>query len=299
MPSRRKTKPPPQFSFVTLDFDGTAVSWLNIHSGAVRRHAAYWGGPVKHQEKNDVARPQRTYTSIISSTDTTSYLQNSDESAPGCVVDSKDAKSISSRFNAGRKFQRCVEPDVLQHLPPVSSEIKAAAAASGLGLSTLKFLGEEFAKRFLLFDHEDYSVMFSGFLLHNYAYSMALTGRGSKRKLLELKAHVIRCVGAKLKSSNGVLSPQCLSSIHALAAPLVCLLSQELPQNLSVGEYLIASMQDDCLCCPDSAETAQRNLRERNIHRRAMRRLLADSSTIYRDADNFSLLQYVSRRMNM
>jgi len=51
MPSRKHIKPPPTFSFVTLEFEAKETRWLKIHSGAVRSHSAYWGGPARHRRQ--------------------------------------------------------------------------------------------------------------------------------------------------------------------------------------------------------------------------------------------------------
>jgi hypothetical protein len=57
MPRRRDREPPPKYSFVIVEPKGNDVSWLKVHSGSVRSHAAYWGGPgkVQHEdEKNSI-----------------------------------------------------------------------------------------------------------------------------------------------------------------------------------------------------------------------------------------------------
>ena len=148
-------------------------------------------------------------------------------------------------------------------------------------------------------DDEDHSIMSSACLLLSYAYSMALTGQGTKTVLLALKSHVIQRLSAKMKSSNGLLSPRCLTAILALAAPIVCLVSQDLPKRLSMWDYLMASMQDNYLCSPESAETAQRALHERMVHRQATRRHFVHTKVGFQDADSVALLRYISNCINM
>jgi hypothetical protein len=141
--------------------------------------------------------------------------------------------------------------------------------------------------------------MFSGCQLLAYAHSMALTGDGTKTVLLELKTQVIRRISATMKSSDGFLSPWSLTAILALGAPIVCLVSQDLPKRLSIREYINASMQDYSLCCQDSADIAHRALDERLVHRQALYRLLLKSSSCCTDAEGLALLQYVSNCVKM
>jgi hypothetical protein len=59
MPRRRNEAPPPKYSFITVESKGSDVSWLKVHSGSVRRHAAYWGGPSKSQREDEKNREKR------------------------------------------------------------------------------------------------------------------------------------------------------------------------------------------------------------------------------------------------
>lgn len=212
---------------------------------------------------------------------------------------SKAENDSTSPPQAGVDSPRHLDTDPLQHLPPLPSEIKATRTYFAAGVTTFEFFGGGFVQRFLKFDHHDYSIMFSGCLLLSYAYSMALTGLGTKTVLLELKSQVIRCISAKMKSSNSLLSPRCLTAILALGSPIVCLVSQDLPMGLSIWDYINASMRADYLCCQASAQIAQRALDERTVHRLAMRRLFVKSLASAQDPDSFALLQYVSNCMNM
>ena len=102
-----------------------------------------------------------------------------------------------------------------------------------------------------------------------------------------------------MRSSVGLLGPQCLTAILALENPVVYMVSQDLPQCLSISEYIHVSAQEDYLCCPASANTAQHALEEQIVHRHAMRRLFSKSNASSQDADNLALLQYVSNCINM
>jgi hypothetical protein len=128
---------------------------------------------------------------------------------------------------------------------------------------------------------------------------MALTGRGTKTVLLELKSQVIRRISAKMKFSDSLLSPRCLTAILALEAPIVCLMSQDLPKSLSIWDYINASMRHDYLCCQESADVAYAALDERIVHRQAMHRLFLKSFAGIQDAVGLALLQYISNSINM
>ena len=295
MPSRKHIKPPPTFSFVTLEFEAKETRWLKIHSGAVRSHSAYWGGPARHrrQAKKHTAEQQ-------GDTNTTTHVDGKSAFGRGSTK-RKDVKAITVTpiRAAGSGSPRYIEPDNLHYLPSGASDIRALGPSFAAGLSTFKFCGERFVKQFVMLDHADYSIMFSGCLLLSYAYSMALTGQGTKTLLPELKGQVIRHISARMKASNGLLSPRCLIAILALGAPIVCLVSQHLPKCLSICEYITASMDEDYLCCQESADTAQSALNERIVHRQAIRRLFFRSNASFQDADSLALLQYVSNYMNL
>ena len=142
--------------------------------------------------------------------------------------------------------------------------------------------------------------MFNAFILLSYAYTLALTGHGSKKVLLELKGQVIRLLNARIKTSDGYLSPRCLTMILALGSPVVCLLSQDLPKRLSVWEYNNTELDNGFLCCrPESAEKARKALEERIVHRQAMSRILSKSRGDSQDVESLELLQYLSNCVTM
>jgi hypothetical protein len=311
MPSRKNIKPPPNFSFVTLEYKPKEISWVKVHSGVARSHAAYWGGSAKHrrQGSKQIAGQQGGSTASSSYTEKDS---NSHDDAkptfdnPGApnvrhrpLTKPKDAKATPLPPQIVNKFLRCLVPDKLQHLPSFLPEIKVAGPAFATGLPTFNFYGEEFVNQFIMFNHEDFSVMFSGCLLQSYAHSMALTGQGSQTILLRLKGHVIRRISDRIKSSEGLLSPRCLTAILALAAPIVCLVSRDLPKSLSVWDYINASMQGSHLCCPESAMRAQSAFNERIIHEEAARKFLTRSHATFQDADSVALFRYISNCLEL
>src|ERR1700761_2911777 len=190
MPSRRKDiAHHPKFTFVSLEFEAKGKSWIKIHSGAPRSHAAYWGGPAKHQRQDEKqitgsTNPKVTKTALLSIT----------------------ATHTPHDLGVGH----------LQIVSSIPLEISPIAGRPSTDLPMFKFCGESFVKRFLLSEHEDNSVLHNGFELISYAHSMALTGQGSRSKLLGLKGQVIRRVSAKMEASDGLLNPRCLTAVLAL-----------------------------------------------------------------------------------
>jgi hypothetical protein len=311
MPSRKTIRPPPNFSFVPLELEGKETSWLKVHSGAARSHAAYWGGSARHQRQEKCQAAEQQDNAVAPASDTDRNASPANDTKPifryfvaptvrrRNLSKSKTTKDTIRSMQAGSAPLYHIEPNNLQYLPSVPPEIKVTGLRFASGLTTFEFCGTAFVKRFVMIDHEDYSIMFSGFLLLSYAYSMALTGHGTKLALLELKEQVIGRIRAKIKSSDGLLSPQCLTAILALGAPIVCLVSRDLPQSLSVWDYIMATMRDDYLCCPASADKAESALDERIVHRQALCRLFIKSYSNFRDAESLALLQYVANCINM
>lgn len=285
MPSRRNVKSPPKFSLVTLEFTGNETSWLKLHSRASRSHAAYWGGPVKHQRrgKKQISEQQENITSSVSNV---------------------DGRSVALKHQAAVAPLRQLTLDCLQQFPTLPPEIRAIVSHSAACSSLLEFCGAAFTKQFVMCGHEDYPILFTATLLLSYAHSMGLTGTGKKTVLLELKSQIIRRISAKMRSSNGLLGPRCLTGILALGAPVVCLVSQDLPKRLSIQDFTNASMQDDVLCCQRKyadqyADLAVGSLEEGTIHRQAVQRVLSGNTASFRDADSIALLQYISNNLSM
>jgi hypothetical protein len=198
-----------------------------------------------------------------------------------------------------QQLQPNIEQDVMQYLPPHEHSVAVADSPLVSRLAVLRFFGEAFVKQFLMLDHDDYSIMFSGCVLLSYANTMALSGSGTKRILLELKGQVISQISAKIESSDGLLSPQCLIAILALGSPIVCLVSQDLPHLLSIWEYINVSQYADYLCCQSSADRAQQDLDERKVHWQALGDMFSKINGIFRDEESLSLLLYLSYSMGL
>jgi hypothetical protein len=307
MPLRKHTKPPPRFTFVTPEFEGNEMRWLKTHSDAARSHAAYWGGPAKHQWQTNKENKSRKESINIPVT-------NADKRP------SPNGANLQFRCSAARNIQRhgstklanmktlssggqCVmpryiEPNYSKYLPSLPTEIKAIGSSSA-SLTTFKFYSEDFMRQFVMVNNEDCAMMFSSCLLLSYAHSMALTGRGTTMTLLELKSQVMCHLSAKMNLSDGLLSPRCLTAIVALGAPIVCLVSRDLPRGLSIQEYINITLEEDYLCSQESAVIALRSLDEQIVHRQALCKLFLKTNTKYRDPDSIALLQYISNHINL
>ena len=133
MPSRKKTRHPPKFSFVATEFDANVPNRLKKHSGAARSHAAYWGGAVKrqHQGYKQIAEKEHTIATPVSNRDkdsTSRYITTPDSS---CVAAPsvrrqrspklQNGKVISLPLGTGSALLCHIKTDNLQHLPAVPS----------------------------------------------------------------------------------------------------------------------------------------------------------------------------------
>lgn len=310
MPLAKHVTPLPRFCFVTQENETKDMSWFKKRSGAARRHAAYWGGPGKRQSQAKKQTPERQEENATSDSNIDNHSSQCDSKLETCCFASlakqyrastklQNVKAVCVTSKTASEFPCHIESCHLQYLPSVPAEIRKTGPLFAAGLLIFEFYGESFVKRFLRVNHEDHSIMFSGCILLSYAYYMALTGHGTKTVLLELKGQVIRRLSAKMTSSNDLLSPQCLTAILALGAPIVCLVSRDLPQRLSITQYIKVSMEEDYLCCQQSANAAQRSLDETIVHRQAMQRLLVRGGRSFKDTNSLALLQYVSNCINM
>lgn len=308
MPSRtrKKAKPPPSLSFVTPYVGPHGVTWLKVHSGAARSHAAYWGGPERNHYPDKEQIEQQRNPNCASHTDNDFGINGSAKSASSPFPDptvrrcrstkAANAKVTTPPSNGGEEppHQECASE------LPLPFEIRSSGSSFEADLSTFEFLGERFVKEFLMVDSKEYPIMYSSYHLLNYAYSMAFTGIGTKTDLLKLKGRLIRHISESIKSSEGVLRPRCLTAILALGAPVVCLASQELPNGRNMGDYIHGSPQGEFLCCrPESATAGRRALNEQIVHRQPMRKFFLTSSANFQDADSLVLLQYLSNHINI
>ncbi|KAN0116953.1 hypothetical protein V8E51_002930 [Hyaloscypha variabilis] len=269
--------------------------------GSERSHVAR--GEKRRENRELPTEGEQPPTSTPSSrteSDSESVEDSSTVTVPGRLRKTRtNAKGTISPRRTTISLPYEIGDDILQHLPPHDP----SAVATGVPLesrpSTFKFFGEAFVKQFLMTDHEDYSIMLSGCMLVSYANTMALSGSGTKAALLGLKGQVINRINAKIESSGGLLSPQCLVAILALGAPIVCLVSQDLPHSLSIWDYINITQHAEYLCCTSFAEIAQNAHDERKVHSQAMYNLFSKISGRFRDQDSFSLLLYLSNYMDL
>lgn len=302
MPLRKHTKAPPRFTFVTPEFEGNEIRWLKTHSDAARSHAAYWGGPAKRQRQTGKESEANKESTPVHNTITNKrshrrranlqfYCFASDTIQRHEAPRPKNTKAMSS--TAGYDI-----PNYPRCLPSLIPEGRGSNAFS-TDLTAFRFYNEDFIRRFVMVDNQDCPMILSSCLLLSYAHYMALTGHGTTTVLLELKSQVMHRLSAEMSLSHGLLSPRCLTAIVALGAPIVCLLSRDMPQGLSIREHIDATLEEDYLCNEQSAAIAQCSLEEQIVHRHALAKLFLKTSANFQDADSLALLQYISNYINM
>jgi hypothetical protein len=145
MPCRENTKRRPNFAFVSVGLEAKEVTWLKLHSGAIRSHAAYWGGSAKHQRK---------HATRIASPDTDQDSTSRSDTEPnfGYNVDRTDQMPI----HLPDPFTY-IQHDDMQHFPTVPSKVRETGLSFIGGLATFRFFGERFVRNFFTLDHEDCS----------------------------------------------------------------------------------------------------------------------------------------------
>ncbi|KAL7794938.1 hypothetical protein V8C43DRAFT_321688 [Trichoderma afarasin] len=307
MPLRKHTKPPPRFTFVTPEFEGNQMRWLKTHSDATRSHAAYWSGPAKRRwqsgkesiKKEDSASARGTFADERTYPHTAQVEHRCSVArtlqCQGSTA-ATDRKTLPQRgdYSTFRQIEptgsRCT-----QALPPSLKETNSLS----VDLAVLKFYNEDFMRRFVMVDNADSTLIFTSCLLLGYAYHLALTGQGTMTMLLELKSQVIRHLTAKMNISDGLLSPRCLIAILALGAPIVCLVSRDLPRCLRIGESINMMLEEEDLCSEESAMFSPASLHEQVVHRSALRRLFLKARANFQDPESVALLQYISNYMNI
>ncbi|KAL7949265.1 hypothetical protein V8C42DRAFT_361842 [Trichoderma barbatum] len=307
MPLRKHTKPPPRFTFVTPEIEGNQMRWLKTHSDATRSHAAYWSGPAKRRwqtskesnQKKDNANAMGACADERSDPHgTNAELRYSGARTFQCHTSKTLVDIVALPSKGDCSISRQIELIDAGYPQILSTELREMSYLS-VDLTVLKFYSPDFVRRFVMVDNEDRALMFTSCLLLGYAYHMALTGQGTRMILLELKSQVIRHLTAKMNTSDGMLSPRCLIAILALGAPIVCLVSRDLPRGLSIREYINMTLEEDCLCNEESAVVARVSLSEQIVHRQALHRLFLKTRANFQDLESIALLRYISNHMNM
>ncbi|KAF2672740.1 hypothetical protein BT63DRAFT_135270 [Microthyrium microscopicum] len=298
MPSRKKKiKPPPNFSFVTIEYKQNQTSWRQVYSGAARSQAAYWGGTGKHEErtKRDDGVQQGAVKPKPSNEHESCFPDIGEQH-----IRRKNTRSIIVRHNAGAQIPRHMEPDNLQYLPSITTRARSPGSTFATDLTTFEFCGEGFMKRFVLLDHPDSPIMFDACVLLSYAHAMALTGHGSKKILFELKGQVMQRLTASMNSSGGFLNPRALIAVLALGSPVVSLTSQDVPYGLPMWEFIHTTANPSSFCCrPDSADNAKKGHGEQLVHRQAMYKFLLSAKQESEDVEGLELIKYVSNCANI
>ena len=258
------------------------------------------------QSENQVRKSDRGNATLVFASDQSSLSENGESfqrqitaARPPYRRPRKPKNKIDENVSSMRKLRRPrgAEHENLGHLFRAASPV-AISGIFGNNVFLLEFLGQEFTRQFIFSADEDRLVLADGSLLLSYAYRMALTGRGTRTELLELKSKVFHHVGTRL-ASESVLSPWVLTAVLALGSPVVCLVSQDLPQHLTLSEYINTSSQGDCLCSEEFANVARHAFRERTTYLHTMRGLLSLSKKLRYDSNSLALLSYVCKCMEM
>ena len=308
MAGGKHTKSYAQFSFVSLGTDVKDVNWFTTHSRASRSHAAHWAKSCKQRMpcENQVRVSDRANTTLVFASHQSSLAEKGESSQhhitgarPPYRTPRKPKKKIAKIVSSKREPRRLhdAEHENLGH-PFLAGPSVAVLGLSRSNSFLLEFLGPEFIRKFIVSDHEDHLVLIDGSLLLSYAYRMALTGKGSRTGLLELKSKVFHHLGTRI-ASGSKLSPRVLTAVLALGSPVVCLVSQDLPKHLTLLEYIDTSTQGDCLCSKEFANVAQHAIRERATYLHAMRGLLSLSNSLRYDANSLALLRYICNCMEL
>jgi hypothetical protein len=276
------------FSFVVLEPKPEKGNWTKVVSCSARSHAAYWGGPTQVRRRVRGPKPSTA-------------AEGGDRAVlePVRLKSAKAAKENQKSVPAQYPLLRSMAgiQSIALKTFPISASVMDAVTDSSFANShyLLSFLDSTFIQRS---SYDNTSLILDSFLLLSYAHYMALTGSGTKPKLLNLKNEVIKGVSTKLKSTPKSPDLSFLVAIQALQTPIVCLVTQELPQNLNVREYVLHSMTGEC-CSPASAATASESLNERIIHQKFLETTLCNTNTALLDSEAMAPFTYVSNSMKM
>lgn len=310
MPRRKGNNVQPRFSFVNPQNDPITARASHTRTSAVRRHAAYWGGPMRHS-RNYVAGA----TEIMSMTS----LAN----GQGQV----STESMHAANEEQTKLSRIVRPRKIQPIPEMTNRYGSYSPGERTqsllfsivcplprGLDSVALLlgdwscsespmtgtfGRTLIGRFTVPYQWTSSVFMAGCMLLTTAQTMAVTGKGTRADLLELKAQVLRSISRNISRASGPPSLECMAVGTLLCSPIVCLLSQDLPNGLSFGKYVEASTQGIHVCCPEAATAAKIATCERKVHWRHLLKFSSEVERSDQQAEQIELFRYLYRSTAM
>lgn len=312
MPRRKKnTQPEPSFTFVEPHVAVPGSTGTKLRTRASRSHAAYWGGRRQRPDQpqhmataksvNGITHVREIHTTEISFIDVYELERMPPTSHSKCYKPrpaGEDLLVITS-----------TSPDISTSTPPTVRHLTADRDASTEQASELSKSHNLMVssihqrleiERFAISD-PDYSSAIPSVCctLLQTAQLTALTGRGKTAELLGLKAQVIRSISTELCQRERTLSLQCIGGIMSLGSPIVSLISQDLPQGLSIEEYVEASMRDKATCNKDFALVAKRASHESGVHWMQLRDLISKSRNRKPLLGQFDLMGYIFRYMQM
>lgn len=163
------------------------------------------------------------------------------------------------------------------------------------GIVAADLFGGRFLERIAYTDGREDPTLTNGYLLVTIAYSIGVTGDGSKFLFLCLKERLLRYVSQNLQERQGQASLQCMGVILLLGLPIVCLLGQDLPRGLQIKECLTATEHSDQFHCAGFTKTAKESLSERKVHWRALWAMIRQKRNLTENDKEHSWLNYLSR----
>ncbi|GAM91174.1 hypothetical protein ANO11243_092210 [Dothideomycetidae sp. 11243] len=191
-------------------------------------------------------------------------------------IDSHDAMDVSS-----------YQSDGYLQLPELSDSATSA------------YFGLPFLETFFRPGEADRATFAKGCELVSLAHTMAVTGIDRMPELLRLKSEILQSVAAKLDSGIDSLNPHIFGAMLMLGLPSVCLTSQDLPNGMSLAEYIAACASDDAVCSSRSAEAASSSLKERLVHWEKLRGLLRGFAVADRRGLLCPLIRYIRRSIDL
>lgn len=302
MPRRKSDKVRPRFSFIDPEIGPVERKSKKARSSAGRSHAAFWSGPWRRSKS--IAKPLEPVAQESVSSRTDHKLHSGDVSDK-----SYEQKQLIQRIQEQAELLThptldgklrtlhtatyCFSP--LSYSPnaiiPTSSLLQAASQeSSSLSGDFGEILGDTFSTPC----KKDHHIVVAGRMLLSVAHGMAIAGQGRRAILFDLKARVLQAITKEKKSDLALVG-----SIMLLGSPLVCLMSQDFPDNLSLEQYVSISEQSARLCGSRAAAIAKSATAERKLHWLHLKQLSSEIQNEGLSINQLRFLDYMSRYIRM
>lgn len=188
--------------------------------------------------------------------------------------------------------------DDLGRIPMTSGVRESQLYAHGsLNPSTTSFFGFDFFSKHLedtLADMNTFSLACSTVAT---AYRLATTGSGCRTSVLNSKAEVLKAVSQRV--IQGSLSSYTLGSMLMMGAPILCLVTHDLPDGLDIMSYIEVTKGPNSLCCANWADAAQTPMQERYFHWKGMQEGLRVLEAEKQNRRDSGLLKYLNKYMSL